>query len=58
MKFRNWLALLLAVIVFPGIWIGQGLGFLSVPEIVLGVTISVETMIATFYFRKKPQSEG
>ena len=52
-NFRNLLALLVAVIVFPTIWVLQGLGLLNMPGEILGVTVSVETMIAVFYFRKK-----
>lgn len=52
-NFRNLLALLVGVIVFPTIWVLQGLGLVALPEIILGVTISIETMIAVFYFRKK-----
>ena len=55
--FRNLLALLLAVIIFPSIWAMQGLGWLNVPEIVLGATVSIETMIAMFYYRKKAEGE-
>ena len=56
-NFRNLLALLVAVIVFPGIWVGQGFGLLNVPEVVLGATVSIETMIAMFYFRKANAEE-
>jgi len=52
-NFRNLLALLVAVIVFPGIWVMQGLGILVLPGEIIGVTVSIETMIAVFYFRKK-----
>ena len=56
-NFRNLLALLIAVIVFPLIWIAQGLAILEIPEIVLGATVSIETMITMYYFRKKPAGE-
>lgn len=55
--FRNLLALLVAVIVFPAIWILQGLGYLALPGEVVGATIAIETLIAQFYFRKKQASE-
>ena len=56
-KFNNLLALLIAVVIFPGLWVGQGLGLLELPGEVLGATVSIETMIAMFYFRKKPPAE-
>ena len=56
-NFRNLLALLIAVIVFPGIWVGQGLGLLNLPGEIIGATIAIETLIGQFYWRKKPQGE-
>jgi len=56
-NFRNLLALLIAVIVFPSIWVLQGLGMLNLPGEVIGMTIAVETLIAQFYWRKKGQDE-
>lgn len=57
-KYRDLLALLLGVIVIPAIWIMQGLAILDLGGVeVLGATIVIETMIAQFYFRKKPASE-
>ena len=56
-NFRNLLALLVGVVVFPAIWILHGLGIVSMPEAVIGATISIETMVAMFYFRKKPENE-
>ena len=55
--FRNLLALLIAVIVFPGIWVLQGLGWLALPGEVLGATIAIETLIGQFYFRKANTEE-
>jgi len=52
-NFRNLLALLIAVILFPGIWVLNGMGIIAVPGEIIGVTVSIETMIAVFYFRKK-----
>ena len=56
-NFRNLLALLVAVIVFPGIWTAQGLGLLNLPGEVLGATIAIETLIGQFYFRKANAEE-
>lgn len=57
-KFRDLLALLIAVVIFPAIWIMQGLGLLILPGEILGATIAIETLIAQYYFRKKPANEG
>ena len=51
-NFRNLLALLVAVIVFPAIWVCQGFGLLALPGEVIGMTIAVETLVFQFYFRK------
>jgi len=56
-NFRNLLALLIAVIVFPAVWVMQGLGMLTLPGEVIGATIAVETLIAQFYFRKAQEGE-
>lgn len=56
-NFRNLLALLVAVIVFPGVWVMQGLGLLALPGEVLGATIAIETLIGQFYFRKANAEE-
>jgi hypothetical protein len=51
-NFRDYLAVGMAVIIFPLIWILQGINAISIPESVIGVTIALETLIAQFYFRK------
>ena len=51
-KFNNVFAILLTILIV-GMWILHGLGIVTVPEIILGATISAFTMIVTFYFRKK-----
>ena len=51
-NFRNLLALLVGVVIFPAIWIMQGLGMLTLPGEVIGATIAIETLIAQFYWRK------
>lgn len=61
MKIKNFndvLALLLMVLVIPGLWVAIGLKFLDIPEVVTGATIPAFTMILTYYFRKKPPGEG
>jgi len=52
MNYRNYLSLALAVIVIPGLWVCQGTGVLELPGAVIGATISIETLIGQFYFRK------
>ena len=53
MNINNILAIALLVVVIPLLWIGVGLKWLDLPGEVLGATISVWTMIAMFYFRKR-----
>jgi len=55
---RDLLSILLGVVAIPAIWVLQGLGYLALPEIILGATVSIETMIAIFYFRKKGGGNG
>ena len=55
---RDLLSILLGVVAIPAIWVLQGLGYLALPEIILGATVSIETMIAIFYFRKKGRGNG
>lgn len=51
-NFNDVLALLLMVFVVPGIWVAIGLGCLEVPDVIVGATIPVWTLIAQYYFRK------
>ncbi len=51
-NFNDTLALLLGVVVIPAMWILTSLKIVAVPDIVTGATISIETLIAQFYFRK------
>ncbi len=55
-NFNDTLALLLGVVVIPGIWILTALKTVPVPDIVIGATITIETLIAQFYFRKAPDT--
>ena len=52
-NFRDLLAILIGVVVFPTVWILQGYGIVNIPEGVIGATIAIETLITQFYFRKK-----
>ena len=54
---RDLLSILLGVVVLPGTWILHGLGVVSIPEVVLGATVAIETLIAQFYFRKATSQE-
>lgn len=56
-NFNDVLALLLAVIVFPAIWILTSLKVFAVPDIVIGATITIETLIAQYYFRRAPPND-
>ena len=56
-NFRNLMALLVAVIIFPGIWIMQGLGLINVAGEIIGATIAGETLILQFFFRKRETIE-
>jgi len=58
MKFRDVLAIFIGGLVFPFLWFGQGVGEFDLPGEVIGATIAIETLIAQFYFRKKPESES
>ena len=51
-NFRNLMALLVMVIIFPAIWILQGLQLVTLPGEVIGATIAIMTLIAQFYWRK------
>ena len=55
---RDLLAILLGVIIFPAVWVLQGMGFIALPGEIIGVTVSIETMIAIFYFRKKGTNDS
>ena len=52
--FNDRLALCLAVIIIPGLWVVHGLGKVTLPGEVLGATIAIETLIAQYYWRKAP----
>ena len=56
-NYRDLLSILLGVVVVPGIWILQGLGWMLLPGEVIGATIAIETLIAQFYFRKAQSEE-
>ena len=54
---RDLLSILLGVVVLPAIWVMQGLGYLALPGEVIGATITGETLIIQFYFRKATSQE-
>ena len=54
---RDLLSILLGVVVIPGVWVLQGLGWMQLPGEVIGATIAIETLIAQFYFRKAQNSQ-
>jgi len=51
--FNDLLALILMVVVVPGLWVAIGLKCLEIPDVLTGATIPVWTLIAQYYFRKK-----
>lgn len=51
-SINDLLALLIAVAVFPALWVLHGRGIIVLPGEVIGVTIAAETLIIQFYFRK------
>lgn len=56
-KFRDLLALLTLIVIIPGLWVAEGLGYLNLPGQVEGATIMAWGLLLQFYFRKKPQEE-
>jgi len=54
-SFNNCFAVLNILLLFT-MWMLQGFGVISIPEIILGVLTGTHTMIITFYFRKKEVS--
>jgi len=53
MQFRDVLAWFAFLMIIPFLWISDGMGLLELNNIILGASISVWTLIAQFYFRKK-----
>jgi len=53
MNARNILSVATILLVFPTLWVLHGKGIILLPETVIGMTISVETLMVNFYFRKK-----
>lgn len=56
-KFRDLFALtiwLTSILVY----VLDGYGVIDVPDMVIGGLISVDTLVAQFYFRKKPRGEN
>jgi hypothetical protein len=59
MGWKSWndrLSLVLIVLII-GLWVGQGYLPAGIPDSVNGALIAVFTLIAQFYFRKKPDEE-
>jgi len=47
------IALLLLIIIIPGLWIMDGLKAIALNEQVMGATIMGWTLVLQYYFRKK-----
>jgi hypothetical protein len=58
MKFNDVLAIILAAVVIPAIWIAQGYDMVEIPGEINGVLLSGWTLIIQYYFRKKPTNEN
>ncbi len=52
-NFRDVLAIMVGVVVFPGMWLLAGFGVAHFPENIIGATLVLEPLIIQFYFRKK-----
>ena len=53
-NFNNLLALLMMVVIIPGLWIISGLGIVTLSGEVIGATITGWVTIIYFFFRKAP----
>ncbi len=52
------LALLVLIVIIPGLWIIQGRGIVTMPGEVIGATIMGWTLVLQYYFRKKKEENG
>ena len=50
------IALVLLVLVIPGLWLCIGLGRINWPGEITGATIMAWGLILQYYFRKKPEA--
>jgi len=41
--------------IIPALWILHGRGVIALPEIVLGATITLESLIVQFFYRKRKE---
>jgi len=57
-NIRDLLALLVMVVIFPALWVLHGKGVITLPGEVIGATIAIETLVAQYYWRKKPENKG
>lgn len=56
-NFNDLLAIIISVVVFPGLWVAHGAGAINLPSEAMGATVVLETLIIQFYFRRAPNSE-
>ena len=54
MKTFNDLFALVLTALIGGLWAAHGAGLIALPEIILGATLSIQTLIVQFYFRRAP----
>ena len=53
-NINNLLALLVLILIIPGLWIATGLGVITLPGEVVGATIMGWTLVLQYFFRKAP----
>ena len=56
-KINDILAILVLVIIIPGLWVATGLGKITLPGEIIGATIVAWTLVLQYYFRRKPPKE-
>ena len=53
-KFRQLLALIILAGIIPGLWVAQGLGYLAMPDGVIGATIMGWGLVLKYFFESRP----
>lgn len=55
---NDWIALIILLLVIPGLWVLVGLGMVTMPGEIIGATIAAWTLVLQYYFRKQPPASG
>lgn len=53
-KINDILAILVLIIIIPGLWITMGLGKITLAGEITGATIMAWGLVLQYYFRRKP----